>query len=62
MHTLGILAARARARATAGIRETDWAPDSNGDPMPVCQQHLDDLSWVAIPNHLLSDQPGWSHE
>jgi hypothetical protein len=30
--------------------------------LPVCQGHLDDLSWMAMPPDLLSDLPGWSHE
>lgn len=34
----------------------------DGSLLLVCQQHLDDLSWVAMPNDLLSDLPGWSHE
>ena len=30
--------------------------------LPVCQRHLDDLSWLAMPTDLLTDLPGWSHE
>jgi hypothetical protein len=37
------------------------ATDANGHPIPLCQRHLDDLSWLSMPNDLLSDLPGWSH-
>ena len=29
-------------------------------PKPVCQRHLDDLSWVELPTENLGDAPGWS--
>ena len=31
-----------------------------GPPRPVCQRHWDDLSWVDVPQDLLTDAPGWS--
>ena len=27
---------------------------------PVCQHHLDNLSWVERPTEILGDGPGWS--
>ena len=30
-------------------------------PKPVCQRHLDDLSWVELPTEILGDAPGWSN-
>ena len=35
--------------------------DPDGARVPVCQQHLDDLSWVSLPGPLLPHEPGWSH-
>ena len=35
--------------------------DTDGGRVPVCRQHLDDLSWIAVPGPLLPDEPGWSH-
>ena len=29
-------------------------------PRPVCQRHLDSLSWVELPTEILGDGPGWS--
>lgn len=37
------------------------ASDARGHPVALCQRHLDDLSWLSMPNDLLSDLPGWSH-
>lgn len=35
--------------------------DPDGARVPVCEQHLDDLSWISLPGPLLPDEPGWSH-
>ena len=40
--------------AVAVVHELD------GSPMPACQQHWDDLSWVYAPGPLLPNEPGWS--
>lgn len=54
---------RRECSAPACQREANaQATDANGKPVPLCRQHLDDLSWLPLPNDLLSDQPGWSHE
>jgi len=31
-----------------------------GPARPVCQQHLDDLSWIDVPEAALMHRPSWS--